>query len=203
MNARSVSAGRRLGLMLIIASPWSAAKAANIIVTVTGRIQIGTDNVGIFKLGELRGQPFRLVYTFDDTKGRPLDSTACGNISGIAGGEATSPATALLTINGVSVEFGKRSYAHSSTLRSIASECSPSNLLFQVSDGYDEARQVVIVAVHPPPGRTLTQDPDWRGPLFIRDMVTWGEFNGFNIMRDPRHGAHGAFAYESISIERK
>ena len=126
MNATRVlnCAGRRLGItfiaILLLALP---ARSAQIIVTVTGTVLGGGDSIGLFKLGkEWTGAPFTLVFTFDDTKGyrTSADRTSCPKTAyGIEGKGESSPGTAVITINGISHEFGKKPTAHSMASRSI------------------------------------------------------------------------------------
>lgn len=74
----SISAGRRLGIILtiILSLAASHARAGNIYITAKGTVS-GEDYLHVFLLGGLtflestiaKGTPFQLMFTFDDARG--------------------------------------------------------------------------------------------------------------------------------------
>src|SRR5580700_6238405 len=115
MNAIRVSksAGRKLGMisigaMAVLAVVVWPAKGTQTVITITGTLLGGADRLPIFDVGKnLDKQPFTLVYTFDDAKGKPSPAGRCGDVSsGIEGGGTNSPGKAVLTIGTKSYTFG-------------------------------------------------------------------------------------------------
>jgi hypothetical protein len=103
-------------LALGLAFRGESAGASIVTITVTGTVFTGTDFTGVFGLGAnagLSGQPFNLVYTFDDTKGQqtvsqnPGASSPCGSTIQNVG--LSNPGTAVLQIGKGSWTFGQLS----------------------------------------------------------------------------------------------
>jgi len=221
MNATRVSvrAGRRPGMLLTIALLLSAlmpcARGADIVATLTGTIAAGWDNFPLFNVGpevprvkgqrDLKGQAFNLVYRFDDGKGMATPPTQCaGSGSGILLGGQPLPASAVLTIGNVSFTFGTHlRNVKASAWRSVASNCSQSEIDFEVDEGVSPGNNVVGVRLKPANGgRPLTQNPDWRAPLTITGF-DW-DYSGFAITNgDYRHMANGTFDLKSLTVARK
>src|ERR1039458_5711690 len=113
MNTTYISSGRTRHLptgmpIVLFLLAIGQMKAAEIVVTVTGDIFGGTgDALYLFgKVRNLAGRPFTVVFTFDDTKGKPIPLAGCqGSATGIIGDGANSPGTAVLTIDGKSFTF--------------------------------------------------------------------------------------------------
>jgi hypothetical protein len=191
-------------LLLLLILLVIASRAAEIKVTITGTMRSGEDTIGVFGVGQaLANQPFTLVFTFDDTVGQAIRPSCGNNGSGIVGTGAASPATAVITINGVSHEFGVGPNAVSSAWRSIASFCSSSELRFQVNGG-KPGTGGVNVTIHPAQGaNSLTQNPDWRGALSTTTMDRWAGLSAFSFSRDFNHWARGAFYFNSVTIAKR
>jgi hypothetical protein len=180
-------------------------KAADIVVTVTGTLVGGGDSFPIFDVGRsLGGKPFTLVFTFDDAKGEKTPLASCaGSASGINGRGANSPGTAVLTVGTKSYTFGTRKDAHSAAWREINSFCSQSLISFEIVEGVEPANLGVNIRIHPNPGKSLTQNPDWRAPVSITDMESFSNMDGgFFISRpgDFYHQAKSAFSFKSLTI---
>ncbi len=165
MVTRSVSTrrSRRFGVLLtqtlLLAS---CMPAAEVTITVNGKLNGGMDWLGIFGGGAMpAGTPYTLVYTYDDTKGQHTQQ--CGN-TGITGKFAESPGTAVLTIRGKSYTFGRRADAVSSAWRSIASPCSTSALGMEIGEGQWPVFTVLRIRVVPQGNGSLTQDKEWGSP---------------------------------------
>ncbi len=89
------------------------AQAAQVIVTITGTVQSGNDASAVFgTLGDLAGQPFILIFTYDDTEGTSSVGMCPGTgevyASQIESMSASSPGTAVSQIgkNGGQFAFG-------------------------------------------------------------------------------------------------
>jgi hypothetical protein len=194
-------------MLIILLLALSRANAAEIVVTITGTLNAGADLLNLFKLGEnYAGADFKLVYRFDDSKGKTVDgNTACGKTgNGIIGYNADSPATAVITINGISHEYGKLENPVSKAWRSIASSCSASELQFSFGEGPQWYRSVVNVVLRPARGvRTLTQDVGWSAPVSTTEIEPWSNQSGFTVMQDAMHGTSAGFNVKSLTIIRK
>lgn len=98
-----------IGLYVLLSC--TVAYASETTFTIPGTLYEGVDFTGVFGFTpqtSLNGQPFTLVYTFDDTKGQQAVQTTGGTPweSSITGTNAESPGTATLYINDHSLEFG-------------------------------------------------------------------------------------------------
>src|SRR5271157_2488848 len=116
MNTRSVfSVGRKPGMALTIAVLLLAmvrpARAKEVVITITGVLGGGYDQLHMFNVGtklrgnggwDIKGQPFTLVFIFDDSRGIPVGPKCEKSGSGLEGGGKDSPGKAVLTIAGVS-----------------------------------------------------------------------------------------------------
>ena len=216
MNARSVSkrssnrAGLRFGkLFIAIALIFMPrlARAGEVVITVTGTLWGGEDGFRIFGLGKTlpEGTPFTVVATFDDTKGKTYDGGNCaGAGSAIMTTEKGSPGTAVLTINGKSVEFGHPKQTKSGTWRWIGNSCSTSQIGFGISEGPNESG--VGIRVEPKEGiANLITDPDWRHPATITNMYGTPSSNCFAIVRpgELERTTQSQLNVKSIVISRK
>ena len=214
MNALSVliSAAPKHGtlLTLLLLLGLRPMKGGEIIATVTGIITNGGDSYAYFVqtpptnykgFRELKGLLFKVVFTFDDAKGRPVDP-GCGNAaSGIAGDFANSPGTAVLTINGKSREWGKAKNTHSFARRSIAGSCLGSKISFEINDGDGYNPNIINIYLVPhPPAHSLTQTLDWRAPLTITGMDDAA--SGF-VFGDNFHMAKAELETHQLVIEKR
>jgi hypothetical protein len=203
-----IPAGRRLGIPTTLFLLAVSMQAAEIVVTVTGTLSGGADGAGIFNAGKsLDGLPFELVFRFDDSKGMALvPNQSCPTSgSGITAIQGSSPGTAVLTVNGVSHEFGKTRGAKSMAYRSIASWCSESGLRFEVDEGsMGYFNTVVNVIAEPQEGtRSLTQETSWRAPLSTTAIKEWSNRSGFGIVRNMMHQSGAQFKVKSITVEKE
>ena len=144
MNKRRVRirAGLRLGMVLtstlLMVMCSLPANGSDTVITVKGTINGGRDDYGIFGMGKAMpaGTLYTLVFTFDETKGKPMPPGCPNSGSRIVGIGQTSPGTAVLTINGKSFEFGLKPDARSRAWRSVASACSDSEISMAVEEGH-------------------------------------------------------------------
>jgi hypothetical protein len=205
-NARSVSinAARKHGILLtllLLLALLQPMRAAEINATITGVLTGGWDQLGIFATGKdaqnMGGQPFTLVFTFDDTKGT-MSSHACN--SGTDGG-----GKAVLTIAGASYTFDAVS---SGAYRSIAGGTCPgqSMINFAVSrqkSFFDFAPAVDVRIVPRSSNGSLAKDPDWRSPLSITTIDN--QSSCFFIARydRPNKEAKGCFDIKKLEITKR
>lgn len=201
----SIGAGRRFGMILTGMFLLTAAMpAAEITATITGTLNGGEDGLRLFRLGTAWNlSPFSLVFRFDDTKGQQ-GVTRCGSTF-ITGKGAASPATAVLTINGIAYEFGKGVNPAAEATRSVASLCSNSNLRFAVSEGPEWGRQGVKVVIRSAQGvRSLAQEPDWRSPISTTAMQEWSNESKFSIVETAGfNGSGGNFNIKQLVVVKK
>jgi hypothetical protein len=188
-------------LLALFALTLRPAKGAEIVITVTGKLNGGNDYLGVFGMGRSlpAGTPYTLVYTIDDTKGQAIVSRQCPSAgSGIAGIHQASPVTAVLTIGQKSYVFGRRPDAHSTAWRSVANGCSSSEIGAEITEGQAPLDMGVRTRVRPQGARTLTQDGDWRSALSLTNVYAPNTYNQFVIMQ-PGNYAGGAEGYLSVS----
>ncbi len=173
------------------------AKAAEVVITVTGTLNGGNDYLEIFGTDKAipKDTPFKLVFTFADTKGSAIRTRCPNSGSGISGIGKTSPGIAILTIGDVSYVFGRKADARSSVWRSVPSACGNGQITIEVSEGRDSA---VKISIHPNTGKPLTQDADWRSPLSLATFSAPNSNNGFVITRA---GVYGLMTASSLSVE--
>jgi hypothetical protein len=221
MNATRVSipVGRRPGMTLTIAllllAALRPAKGAEIVITLTGVIAGGYDQFPLFGVGtklrgnagwDLKGQPFTLVYTFDDTKGKPTPPENCaGAASGIKGDFDSSPGVVTLTIGEKSVTVGTRKDSHSGIWREINSSCSQSMMGLEVMEGggWSNGNNIFNIRVMPVQGgRSLTQNPDWKAPLTVTNPDNSGVFV-ISRRGDFGHEVKGSLDIKKMVISRK
>lgn len=186
---RCLRSGRLFTAWVILLAALRPMSAADIVVTLTGVIAGGYDQFPLFDVGaklrgnagwDLKGQPFTLVYTFDDTKGKPTPPVNCpGAASGIKGDFDSSPGIVALTIGQKSFTFGTRKDSHSGIWREINSSCSQSVMGLEVMEGggWSNGNNIFNIRVMPVQGgRSLTQNPDWRAPLSVSNPDNSGVF---------------------------
>jgi hypothetical protein len=197
--------GATLITIILFLLATGRVKGAEIVVTATGVIMGGTgDALHLFgNVRNLNGQPFTVVFTYDDTKGKRTPLAGCeGTATGVEGDGADSPGKAVLTIAGKSYTFGTKKYSHSGTWREIASFCSQSHIVFEVDDtGNNSWNSTVIeVNIHPADkGRPFTQNPDWRSPL-ATSAIDFDGMSGFAIAGPGMSGSGGRFTVKSVTI---
>lgn len=202
-NARSVSisAARKLGYLLIgtflLLVMFRPAKGAQITITVTGTLNGGRDQLGIFGGGVMpAGTPYTLVYTFDDSKGQPMKPGCTG--SGITGGNEASPGTAVLTIREKSYTFGTGKQPFSKAWRTTQSPCSGSEIAMDIAQGQFPSFSSVSIRVAPQGSKSLTQDTDWRAPVSVTGVYARNTYNLFSIMK-PGNNVASTMSYLSVT----
>jgi hypothetical protein len=153
---------------------------------------------------DIKGQPFILVYTFDDSKGKASTvNPNCANTgSGWSGAGVNAPGKAVLTINGVTYTFGEK-WADAGIWKDINSHCGESRLLIHVTEskGLMNFAPGVDVIIKPGGGSpSLSQNPDWKAPLATTkvDNQTSCFFIG-HMAADSRE-AKGCFDIKKIEV---
>jgi len=204
-----ISAGLKLGLVLtailMMMMFFRPATGPEVVVTVTGILYGGRDDFGIFGMGRVmpKGTPYTLIFTFDDTKGKPMPARCPGSGSGIVGSGQFSPATAVLTINDKSYGFGNKPDARSKTWRHTPSVCSESEIGIAVEEGPSSLASGVNIRIGPNRGDgPLTQDGDWRDALSLSRFNARSGENAFAIRRPWNYSAEtmSYFSVDSITI---
>jgi hypothetical protein len=195
------SAWRKPGMLTIILLlvALRQGKASEVDITITGVLTGGWDQLGVFFRGneakDLRGKPFTLDYTFDDSMGKPNVSGNC--IQGLSGEGKPSPGKAVLTLGNASYTFGGGVKFSSS---GIYRDCAGTLIAIFVTEKkgtfFNEA-PAVDVRITPGNGiPSLPQSRDWRTPMattainnqsscfFIGHMNMGGEVKGcFDIAK--------------------
>jgi hypothetical protein len=177
--AKRVGIRRALSAMMIAGATLGASTsgAAVVTTTVTGTVSSGKDSTGVFGFApgsSLTGQSFKLVFTFDDTKGtqsirEDSQGTRCG--SGITNYNTNppgpNPGTVVLQIGNGSWTFGTLSgFNHASSVTRSVGNCGDS-LDYQVQDesttgvGGDDVFSLIVPAT----GAVITTDYNWEDAL--------------------------------------
>ena len=206
MNARSVSGRGGFVVIAVVAfliiamkSCGAAAGGPEVVITVTGTVSGAKDDFHLFGTGKgvPAGTPFKLVFTFDRTNGRPY-ADRCSGVSRIVGSGKNSPGIAEMTINGKSFVFGTRPDARSKAWRSIETSCSDSEIGIVVQEGPYPLESGVNIEIHPNQGRgSLTQDKNWSGSLSLSDFDAR---NGDNAFAYRRPGNYAAETMSYLSV---
>lgn len=215
----SIRAGRRPGItitfILLLFTMFRSAKASEVIATITGVLSGGYDRFPMFGVGtkyrdshvwDISKQPFTLVFTFDDSKGRKTHGSCDPKAaSGVEGGGTQSPGKAVLTIAGVSYTFPGA--GSSGAWREVPTACSSdSAIYFHVSEMkafFDFAPGVDVKIVPAPGKRSITDNPDWEAPLSITAIDN--QTSCFYISRpnDNGHEAKGCFDVKKLEIKKR
>ena len=167
MNATRVSktAGRRPGMaitvILLALAALRQGRAADVNYTITGVLTGGWDQFAIFFKGkeaqDMAKQPFTLVFTFDDSKGKVRAGNADSTFSGSG---VQSGGKAIVTIGSGSYAFGGENYSGWSVYRS------PDMIVISVNEAkgslFDFAPEVDVRIV-PTGGRSF--GTDWKAAL--------------------------------------
>ena len=156
-------------LCLLAGGLPTIAEAAQVVVTITGTLNGGMDQTGVFGAAhtDLTGKAFKLVYTFDDTKGQETVSNCNGVpcVSVVTGAGASSPGTAVLTIGGGSFSFG--TFNGGADANSEVSQSAPPNyssVYYLVNEHSTYFSAAVEISISPASGTPpLTTNYDWRG----------------------------------------
>jgi hypothetical protein len=183
------------------------AKAAEVVITLTGTLSGGYDRFPMFNVGrklagaggwDISGQPFTLFFFFDDTKGKKKQ-TACG--STIEGGNDDSPGSAILVINGVTHKFGNGRGTSGLSKNIAGAQCSVSYIFMGVDQAtkFFDFASSVDVRLYPGKGSpSLSQNPDWRAPLSTENVDN--QSSCFYISGEHGHEAKGCFNVQKLEI---
>lgn len=180
-------------------------QAGEVAITVKGKVSIGHDDYGIFKVGRnLAGQNFTLVYTF--TKSAQHGSHLCDDKSGGASyfGTAKTPAKAVLTIGNGSFTFGDTPDSTWGVSRGIPSECTDDEIEMNVKEGiYPQVTLLQVKLQAPPGGVPLNTTIDWNSPLSSSNLDKSPLLSSFGISHpnDYEHSVHGVLIPESVTID--
>jgi uncharacterized protein (TIGR03437 family) len=162
------------------------AFAATVTITITGTVQSGTDFSGVFgsASANLAGQSYTLVFTFDDTKGKPFSQSCVGGPvyeTALIDQGGQGAGTATLRIGSGKFQFGGgflddeqpvQSQAEISAPVGGPNPCGSSTASYYVVVNYQNAVNAsdysgssyvgsVGVIVRPANGTVLTADPNW------------------------------------------
>jgi hypothetical protein len=175
------SAGRRTrrngalcgALALTMLGGVREAVASTVTVTITGTVFSGEDYSGVFGFApstDLHGQPFSLVYTFDDTKGAQITNTYGSVVchTSIVNTPTSNPGTAVLKIgSGTWNLFGTLPGGKASSYATLSDGCGDKSgsveIAFDVTDvaPYNQGNGDMVggnvIAVDP----TLVGDNTW------------------------------------------
>jgi hypothetical protein len=211
MNSGKMWKVVRIGLCCSVAMAMllgfgQTAQAEEIVITVKGMVKSGIDDYGIFKVGRnLAGQPFVIVFTFDDDA--TTDSFFCdGKPDGIGhyGTITDHPAKAVLTIAGSSYVFGEQENSEWGVFRGIADGCQGDRVAFDVKEGVYPQNSLLLVALAAMKGAPpLNASIDWGAPI-SRDSGIDPDptFSAFSIVRqgDFEHYDRGVLIPEKFTV---
>jgi hypothetical protein len=199
----------RLPLALVACSPlmlWymaaagtPAARAALVVVTITGTVSTGTDGSGVFGTpnSALDGQSFTLVLALDDMQGQQYTYNCTGVPCGSEIYIATQPnnATAVLQIGGGSYTFAASISADAR--RDVAPAINDAS--FSLNGIFGNA---VGATISPAPGAAFTTDYSWEAP-FSSSALSSNSIGSFSIMPSMpgvKAVAYGNLLAKSISV---
>jgi hypothetical protein len=180
-----------------------AAKASTVTATLTGTLTDGTDFTGMFGFApytDMTGQSFKLVFTFDDTKGQQSSSTG---YTSIVSTDASNPGTAVIEINGHSFGFAQLAIGNY-TSEAYRYSAAPPNyygeIYFDSGDGHLGDGSYVRADVQPTVSAPVL-NANWEAPYMASDAAGFG--NGYFIIGEQTYfqgAANGDFTIDSIVV---
>lgn len=176
-----------------------------IVITVKGKVSLGHDDYGIFKVGRnLAGQDFTLVMTISESAnhrhhmcGDEADGTS------YLGTAKDVPAKAVLTIGNGSFVFGGQPDSSWGAFRGVPSQCMVDKIAMNVKEGIYPQTTLLWVKLQPPPGgKPLNTTIDWHSPLSSSNLDKSPLLSSFGISHpnDYEHSDHGVLIPESMTI---
>lgn len=145
--------------------------ASQIDITVTGVVLSVADTSGVFGTPntDLTGDPYQLVFNFDDT----LGTQAVANCNGtpyfisIASTSSSNPGTATLSIGAHSFTFGvlNANYQASSEAGKNDPPCNDSEIYLAAGDGYFGDGSGINGTVEAAAGTTFGNNHGWAAPF--------------------------------------
>ena len=179
----------------------------NIVITVKGKVSIGHDDYGIFKVGRnLAGQNFTVVFVFSE--GAKRQPHLCGDQSdgtSYLGTAKDVPAKTLLTIGRGSFVFGAQPDSEWGAFRGVASYCMEEKIAFNVKEGIYPQTTLLWVKLQPPEGgQPLNTSIDWSSPVSSSNLDKNPSLSSFGISRpnDYEHSDQGVLIPESVTVGR-
>lgn len=155
-----------VGIVVATCLP-QAARADEVIITVTGSVLLGIDITGVFGFTpntDLTGKPYTLTFIFDDTLGTKVFTANGSYIESTSA--ASNPGRAVLQIGDGSFAFGTSSNSQSSA-RLTAAGVNDSSYGLQAGEAtLDSTWNNVQGTIIPAQGTTLTTNPSWGRPFF-------------------------------------
>jgi hypothetical protein len=201
---RATSLLRLTSLMAIL--PLSVL-ASQVDITITGLVLSGADNSGVFGAPNtnLTGDPYSLVFTFDDTKGIQTMATCNGTpyFISIASTSSSNPGTATLRIGAGSFTFGVLNAAYQADSEAAKNDppCNDSEIGLAAGDGYFGNGSGLNGTVEAAAGTTFGSNPGWAAP-FSDSNLAGGESLQFEISELGTTGqyANGELSAQSITV---
>ena len=192
-----------LATALAFAAP-AKAWAKVVTFTITGTVASGTDYSGVFGFPpgtDLTGQPYVLVYTFDDTKGTQ-DFSGCINGQGasyIVSTSTSNPGTAVLRIGTGEWTFGTvpPPDVGSESYRLVTPQGQFLDL--DVHDTGSDDVDYMTGYVYPASGTVLTTDCNWEAP-FSNSQLLYVPSLGFDIFSFGSRLASGTLFPSAIIV---
>ena len=178
----------------------------NIVITVKGKVSLGHDDYGIFKLGRnLAGQDFTLVMTFSTAAshrqhmcGEKADGTS------YLGTSKDVPAKAVLTIGKGAFVFGAQPDSSWGAFRGVVSECMENKVAFNFKEGTYPQTTLLWVKLQAPEGVSpLNTSIDWNSPFSSANLNKSPLLSSFGISHpgDYEHCDHGVLIPDSVTID--
>jgi hypothetical protein len=184
------------------------AQANQVIATITGTVNYGTDRSGAFGFApgaSLAGQPFTITYIIDDTKGQQgVYSSSNGSPYGsyIQNVSLNNPITAVLTIHNTSLSFSIRPI--NSVLSYAKRQTSPAfdQLYFYLADVYTNSAggDQLGVSVTIASGSTaFTNDYHWQSGV-LYTVCCGGSASGEFDLTLKQQSAYGSLNPQTITL---
>ncbi len=211
------SSGNRVLLAVMVAAAFlgaaQAGNAATVTITITGTLTgvgslVGCASQPFFGFppcASLAGQPFVLVYTFDDTKGQvTMEPPVQSEISGTG---ASTPGTAVLWINGESYCFCQQS-SSIDEYSSVTRDAQSFGSVIFITD-YVEVPNTnqsnVNANILPAAGTVLSTDYNWESSLSDSNLSTsysqsWISFGISAVSGSEFYAADGEGDPTSITV---
>jgi len=188
----------------------NVAEAALVMTTIVGTVSSGEDQgsngIGVFGspgATALTGKSFTLVYTFDDTKGTAVTSN--GIEIGRHSYSSSSPGSAVLTIDGITISFGGSGTGFSKVDKNIST--TPGLLDYVIQDTTGNTVNTNLSGMYANSGFVnpgWAASADWRASFssqYLPNLPAGGCIGHFGYyQQNPAAEADGCLAPTSVTV---
>jgi hypothetical protein len=182
-----------------------AHSEGEIVITVKGKVSVGNDDYGIFKVGRnLAGKDFTLVMTF--SRAATQHQHMCidkADGTSYLGSAKDVPAKAILSIGDGSFVFGAQPDSSWGAFRGLTSDCMEDRVVLSFKEGAYPQATLLWVKLQPSGRLPLNTSISWDSALSSSQLDQSPNLSSFGISHsgDYEHSDHGVLIPDSVSIQ--